>query len=86
MKKNILTRMTALFLVFAFILQGCGKKEEEPQKTKPEAPDKETVQEEPVQEETPEEEEIPPEQMDLIKYRIRGLLMATGFTGIIRIL
>ncbi len=68
MKKNILTRMTALFLVFAFILQGCGKKEEEPQKTKPEAPDKETVQEEPVQEETPEEEEIPPEQMDLIKY------------------
>ncbi len=68
MKKSILTKMLALLLVFAFVLQGCGKKEEEPQKTKPEAPDKEAAQEDPVQEETPEEEEIPPEQMDLIKY------------------
>jgi len=67
MKKSILTKMLALLLVFAFVLQGCGKKEEKPQKTKPEAPDKEAAQEDPVQEEAPEEEEIPPEQMDLIK-------------------
>lgn len=68
MKKRILTRMGALFLVLALALQGCGKKEEEPQKTKPAGPDKETAEEVQAEEEAPEEEEIPPEQMELMKY------------------
>lgn len=66
MNRRIL-RTVALILVFALALSGCGKKKEKPA----EEPVKETGADvaEPVTEEPEEEEEeIPPEQMDLIKY------------------
>lgn len=68
MKKSSLTKLAAILLVFVFVLSGCGKKEEkETEKTKPTAPKVETTAE-PEEDADSGEEEIPPEQMDLIKY------------------
>ena len=68
MKGLSFTRVLAILLIFALVLPGCGKKVEEPDKTKPEQPDKEVTAEADMEDTEPEEEEIPPEQMDLIKY------------------
>ncbi len=68
MKGLSFTRVLAILLIFALVLPGCGKKVEEPDKTKPEQPDKEVTAEADMEDMEPEEEEIPPEQMDLIKY------------------
>lgn len=68
MKKSSLTKVLAILLIFALVLPGCGKKIEEPDKTKPEQPAKEASAEADAEDTESEEEEIPPEQMDLIKY------------------
>lgn len=72
MKSNRLTKLIAVLLIFVFVLSGCGKKVEEPEKTKPEQPEQETFAgaeaELEAESESTEEDEIPPEQMDLIKY------------------
>lgn len=68
MKKCSLTKVVAVMLIFALILPGCGKKVEEADKTKPEQPTKEAPVEADIEDTESEEEEIPPEQMDLIKY------------------
>lgn len=67
MKKSNLTRLAAVLLVFALVLSGCGKTAEEADATKPvaERKEKEVSEEENAES---DEEEIPPEQMDLIKY------------------
>ena len=68
MKSNRLTKLIAVLLIFVFVLSGCGKKVEEPEKTKPEQPEQETFAGAEAESESTEEDEIPPEQMDLIKY------------------
>ncbi len=68
MKQGILKKCMAVLLMLALVLSGCGKKaEESPEKTKPQAP-KEEAAPEPEEDTSSEEDEIPPEQMDLIKY------------------
>lgn len=69
MKRNILTKAVALMLVLALVLSGCGgKKTVDADKTKPEQPEQEAEAEEPEEDTSSEEDEIPPEQMDIIKY------------------
>lgn len=68
MKKCSLTKVLAVMLIFALVLPGCGKKVEEPEKTKPEQPAAEASAGAEAEDMSSEEEEIPPEQMDLIKY------------------
>lgn len=68
MKKCSLTKVLAIMLIFALILPGCGKKVEEPDKTKPEQPAREASADADTEDTESEEEEIPPEQMDIIKY------------------
>ena len=68
MKQGILKKCMAVLLMLALVLSGCGKKaEESPEKTKPQAP-KEEAAPEPEEDTSSEEDEIPPEQIDLIKY------------------
>lgn len=68
MKKGGLTKLLAALLIVVLALSGCGKKVEKPDKTKPERPSQETSAEAGAEDGESEEEEIPPEQMDLIKY------------------
>lgn len=69
MKKNNLTKMTAMILVMVIVLAGCGNsKEEEPRETKRVERDRESFPEAEEVETEEAENEIPPEQMDLIKY------------------
>ena len=73
MRKRNLTKAAILLLTLAF-LAGCGNKaKSEWQKSKSESPDTQEdaesdASDEPDEETAAGEEEIPPEQMDLIKY------------------
>ncbi len=75
MKKNSLTKLMAMLLVMAVVLSGCGSDEEkEPLETRRKERFKEpsdgtgSAEDPGDAEEESAEDEIPPEQMDLIKY------------------
>lgn len=70
MKKNSLAKLLAMFLVTAVVLPGCGNSgEEEPRTAKRIEQTEETSADAQATEDAENpEDEIPPEQMDLIKY------------------